>query len=122
LAEDQGVIGAGRKTKAAHSRVSVDSEEAMHDLLRGTTVSCTGLDITIACCDHDTKDALMNILTGEKANELVAFAAIWAVQYQKDYGLDGLHPTHYDLLLKHGARMDSFSKATNAYPLTNGER
>lgn len=86
----------------------------MHDLLRGATISSTGLDITIACDDHDTKDAILNMLDGDEPNELVAFAAIWAVQYQKDYALDGLHPRHYDLLLKHGARMDSFKRATNA--------
>jgi hypothetical protein len=49
-----------------------------------------------------------------KAHELVAFLAIWADQYQRDYGLDGLHPTHYDLMVKYGARMDSFKRATNA--------
>lgn len=49
-----------------------------------------------------------------KQHELVAFVAIWAVQYQKDYGLDGLHPTHYDLIEKYGGRMDSFTRATNA--------
>jgi hypothetical protein len=47
-------------------------------------------------------------------HELVAFLAIWAVQYQKDCDLDGLHPTHYDLMVKQGARMDSFKRATNA--------
>jgi hypothetical protein len=49
-----------------------------------------------------------------KQHELVGFVAIWAVQYQKDYGLDGLHPTHYDLIEKYGGRMDSFKRATNA--------
>ena len=50
-----------------------------------------------------------------KSHELVGFLAIWAVQYQKDYGLDGLHPGHYDLMKKYGARMDSFTRATNAH-------
>jgi len=49
-----------------------------------------------------------------RAHELVGFLAIWATQYQKDYKLDGLHPTHYDLMVKYGARMDSFKRATNA--------
>lgn len=88
----------------------------MKDLMSGTTISSTGLDITIACDDHDTKDALLDILTGDGGHELVAFVAIWAVQYEKDHGLDGLHPTHYDLLKKYGARMDSFRRATNAHP------
>lgn len=51
----------------------------------------------------------------DEQNELVAFVAIWAVQFQKDHGLDGLHPTHYDLMMKHGARMVDFKRATNAH-------
>lgn len=50
----------------------------------------------------------------ETGHELVAFLAIWAVQYQRDGALNGLHPIHYDLLKKYGARMDSFTRATNA--------
>lgn len=56
-----------------------------------------------------------------KQHELVGFVAIWAVQYQKDYGLDGLHPTHYDLIEKYGGRMDSFTRATNARLPQEGE-
>lgn len=47
-------------------------------------------------------------------HELVAFLAMHAVDYQKFYKLDGLHPIHYDLMKKYGARMDSFKRATNA--------
>lgn len=57
----------------------------------------------------------------KKQNELIGFLVIWAVQYQKDCGLDGLHPTHYDLMVKHGARMDDFKPATNA-PIPPAER
>jgi len=49
-------------------------------------------------------------------HELLPFLALWAVQYQKDHGLDGLHPTHYDLMVKYGARMVDFKRATNAQP------
>ena len=49
----------------------------------------------------------------KSAHELVPFLAVWAVKYQEDYRLNGLHPTHYDLLKKYGARMDSFTRATN---------
>lgn len=45
-------------------------------------------------------------------HELVPFLAIWADRYQREYGLDGLHPVHYDLLEKYGARMDGFKRAT----------
>lgn len=88
--------------------------ESLFELLQGAAVSSTGLDIIIACDDHDTKDAIFDMLSGETAHELVAFAAIWAVQYQKDHGLDGLHPTHYDLIKKYGGRMDSFKRAVVA--------
>lgn len=49
-----------------------------------------------------------------KQHELVCFLAMFAVDYQKTYKLNGLHPRHYDLMKKHGARMDDFRKATNA--------
>ncbi len=49
-----------------------------------------------------------------KAHELVPFLAVWAAQYQRDYKLDGLHPVHYDLMVKYGARMVDFKRATNA--------
>lgn len=50
----------------------------------------------------------------KKQHELVAFLAMYAVDYQKFYKLNGLHPRHYDLMEKYGARMDDFRKATNA--------
>jgi hypothetical protein len=48
------------------------------------------------------------------AHELVPFLAMWATQYQRDYKLDGLHPVHFDLMQKYGARMADFKRATNA--------
>ena len=49
---------------------------------------------------------------------VVAFGAVWAVQYARDYGLpdNHLHPTHYDILLKAGARMDQFVRADIEIP------
>lgn len=50
----------------------------------------------------------------EDANaSVVAFCAPVAVQYAREMGFpDGhLHPTHYDILEKAGARMDSFTRA-----------
>lgn len=43
---------------------------------------------------------------------VVAFGSIWATQYAREYGMpDGhLHPTHYDILKKAGARMDYFTR------------
>jgi hypothetical protein len=49
-------------------------------------------------------------------HELVGFLAMWAVDYQKFFKLNGLHPKHYDLMKKYGARMDYFKRATNAKP------
>lgn len=45
-------------------------------------------------------------------HELVGFLAVHAAQYAEDFKLDGLHPVHYDLMEKYGARMDSFKRAT----------
>ena len=51
--------------------------------------------------------------TNELKSFVVAFGAPWAVQYAKDFGLPKghLHPTHYDILEKCGARMDDFARA-----------
>ena len=45
------------------------------------------------------------------AEVLISFVAVWADRYQRDYRLEGLHPIHYDLLKKYGARMDEFKRA-----------
>jgi hypothetical protein len=50
----------------------------------------------------------------DKQHELLPFLAVWAVQFQTDHKLNGLHPTHYDLMVKYGARMVDFKRATNA--------
>lgn len=44
---------------------------------------------------------------------VVAFAAPWAGQWAKDHNLPHghLHPVHYDILAKAGARMDDFTRA-----------
>ena len=35
-----------------------------HNIITAATISASGLDITIACNDHDTKDAILDMLTG----------------------------------------------------------
>ena len=60
--------------------------------------------------------ARIEALEAENADlktSVVAFCAPWAVEYAKAHGLpDGhLAPTHYDILAKAGARMDSFTRA-----------
>lgn len=56
-----------------------------------------------------------------RSHELLPFLAMWAVQYQRDYRLDGLHPTHYDLMVKYGARMNDFQRATNSLERDSGD-
>lgn len=70
--------------------------------------------VTTAMAQSKGLDSSRTRKSPRTAHELVPFLAIWAVQYQRDYRLDGLHPTHFDLLKKYGARMDSFQRATNA--------
>lgn len=48
------------------------------------------------------------------AKDLAPFLAIWAERYREDYGLNGMHPVHYDLLAQTGCRMVDFKRATNA--------
>jgi hypothetical protein len=47
---------------------------------------------------------------------LVPFLAIWAEQYAREHHLDGMSPSHYDLLKAAGARMDDFRRATEPPP------
>lgn len=54
------------------SRVTIEGQtwervgrRPIDDVMRGAMVMTTGLQITIACDDHDTKDAIVNFLTGE---------------------------------------------------------
>lgn len=60
----------------------------------------------------------------EARETIIAFAGPWATQYARDFGLpDGhLHPTHYDILAKAGARMDAFTRAalSQTKDTTNG--
>jgi hypothetical protein len=48
--------------------------DAQPDLL-ASTVSCSGLEITIQCNDHGVKDRLMDFLTGDIENLLEQIAA-----------------------------------------------
>ncbi len=44
---------------------------------------------------------------------VIAFCAPWADEYARSFGLERneMHPGHYDILAKCGARMDSFRRA-----------
>jgi hypothetical protein len=58
------------------------------------------------------------------AEELVTFCAVWAVPYAQGLGLpDGhLHPLHYDMLERYGARMDDFTRAALPHTGMTGQR
>jgi len=45
-------------------------------------------------------------------SDVIAFCAPWAATYARDCGLpEGhLHPAHYDILARAGARMDAFTR------------
>jgi hypothetical protein len=67
----------------------------------------------------DRYEADRDRLAAENADlkiSVIAFGAPWAVQWARDFGMpDGyLHPEHYDLLAKCGARMDDFTRAAIA--------
>lgn len=49
----------------------------------------------------------------ELKQDVIAFCAPWATQYAQGIGLPRLHlhPTHYDILQRCGARMDDFTRA-----------
>jgi hypothetical protein len=83
-----------------------------------------GVSITAACAfAKNSKAATVIALLDRLARaeealadanmSVVAFGAPWAVEYAQDYGLPygHLHPTHYDILAKAGARMDAFVRA-----------
>lgn len=55
--------------EAEQLRCSASTGGLTSDLMDATTVSCTGLDITIACNDHDTKDAIMAVLVGARQEQ-----------------------------------------------------
>ena len=42
---------------------------------------------------------------------VITFLAPFAVEYSNAHGLDGLYPTHYDMLERCGARMVDFKRA-----------
>ena len=50
--------------------------------------------------------------TRKTPHELVVFLVLWAERYAREGGINGLHPTHYDLMVKYGCRMDDFKRAT----------
>jgi len=58
-------------------------------------------------------EAIESGVVAELKQYVVTFCGPWAVQYSRDFGLpEGhLHPTHYDILEKCGARMDDFTRA-----------
>ena len=91
-------------------------------------LQCTFVEVTCSVCGGTGKRqpdpaadeiaalrARVAELEAENADlrsSVVAFAAPWAVNYARDWGLPPGHldPRHYDILAKAGARMDDFTR------------
>lgn len=58
-------------------------------------------------------DAAEAEIAGLKVS-VIAFGAPAAVRYAEMFGLDGLHPKHFDMLEAAGGRMSSFKRAVIA--------
>jgi hypothetical protein len=88
-------------SQAAYDEIAAKLREASYDhaFLDGGAIDMHGLAVTRAAAEPE--------------NELLVFLAIHAAKYADDNALNGLHPTHYDLMEKHGARMVSWKRATN---------
>lgn len=93
-------------------------ERARADVMRSGTWADTGnLILEMAEEIEKLRADIAEAVAAERkkvSEDLIAFLAIWAVRYQHEHELDGLHPTHYDLMEKYGCFMGLFSKATNA--------
>ena len=100
-----------RLAKAYRDADTPDGMDAAHDALRRHVMEEAGLAPVIL--------ALLNALReqGERLAEargnVCAFLAPWAVSYARDHGYakGELHPVHYDILEKAGARMTDFTRA-----------
>ncbi len=95
---------------------AVSDERSFGRILRGEFDDLEKMQ-RIACHRTAEVERLREVL--REANEtIIAFAAPWAAQYARDFGLpDGhLHPTHYDILEKAGRRMDAFTRAALGEP------
>jgi hypothetical protein len=70
--------------------------------------------VTQPSCDHDRLVCPAILWAEAEIKELradvIAFCAPWAATYARDHGFPDrhLHPTHYDILARCGARMDAF--------------
>jgi hypothetical protein len=84
---------------------------ALTELAERSTAALAAKDAEIAALRDENADLKISV---------VAFLAPWAVRYAKDFELDGLHPTHYDILEKFGARMVDFKRA--ALEMSGGAR
>lgn len=64
---------------------------------------------------HEAADMRREIKRlSDLVDQLAPFLVVHADRYQRDYGLNGLHPTHYDLLAQTGVCMVDFKRASNA--------
>lgn len=60
--------------------------------------------------DGTAEIARLRAENADLRESVIAFGAPWAASYARDFGFPPghLHPTHYDILARAGARMDDF--------------
>lgn len=92
------------------------SEDASKTTDQRMCVTCGKIGGT--CRWTDDAEACMRKQLDELRTDVIAFCAPWAASYAADHGFppNHLHPTHYDILAKCGARMTSFVRGE----ITNG--
>jgi hypothetical protein len=63
--------------------------------------------------DLANRVAALEAQVADLKQSVIAFCAPWAAEYAQNFGLPSgsLHPTHYDILERCGARMDNFTRA-----------
>src|SRR4051812_46369925 len=61
-------------------------EMTLEELLNATTVSAHGLDITIACDDHATKDKILDLLLGGEPREEPVPSAVLGNKFKSAKG------------------------------------
>lgn len=110
---------------AANERLERERDEARASVAtcqafvaaRGTNRDYQEARAVKAEAERDAANAARLAAEGEIADlklSVIAFAAPHAVCWSAERGFPPghLHPTHYDILAKAGARMDSFTRAT----------
>lgn len=116
--EHRAQLGRSDEAAALHERVTFNEHLAdeMNRALSEKGTFLTGNEPQAPPGGFEPLDVIRARLEAENAElkqDVITFARPWAAQWAKGFGLpEGhLHPTHYDVLEKCGARMDGFTRA-----------